>query len=95
VIEPVWRTETGDAPLAIAVSARGEYLAVAGGDGEVHVLDSEQGRVVQSWAAHAFGALCVGWSCHNDCLASGGQDGYVRFWSLAGGDAIATQSASP
>jgi WD40 repeat protein len=95
VIEPAWRTETGDAPLAIAVSARGDYLAVASGDGEVLVLDSERGRIVRTWAAHAFGALSVAWSNRHDCLASGGQDGSVRFWSLHDDEPIATRSASP
>ncbi|PHX65332.1 MAG: hypothetical protein CK550_05210 [Gemmatimonadetes bacterium] len=94
-IEPLWRTETGDAPLSIAVSHGGEYVAVAGGDGEVVVLDSIGGRVVRSWSAHTFGALSVSWSSLSDRLASGGQDGFVRFWSVDDDEPIATHSASP
>lgn len=94
-LEPAWRTETGDAPLAIAVSARGEYLAVAGGDGEVLVLDTANGRVHDTWSAHAFGALCVGWARGTDRLVSGGQDGFVRFWDIGRDEPVATLPGAP
>jgi len=94
-IEPVWRTEIGDAALALAVCTSGSYVAVAGGDGEVTVLDSAGGRVVHAWPAHALGALSVGWSSHTECLASGGQDGMVHFWKVGHDEVIASQSAAP
>lgn len=94
-IAPVWRTETGDAPLALALNRTGEYVGVAGGDGEVLVLDSVTGRVVRTWAAHGFGALSVDWSGHSNCLASGGQDGQVHFWTLESDEPIGGGAGAP
>jgi len=94
-IAPVWRTETGDAALALAMSRSGQFLAVASGDGEVLVLDSSTGRVVQMFAAHAFGALCVAWSPTHDILATGGQDGMLRFWDPNQHSAIAEAPGAP
>lgn len=95
VIVPTWRTQVGDAALALAVSRTGAYVAVASGDGEVLVLDSATGRVVQTYAGHAFGALCVAWSPTSDRLVTGGQDGLVRFWALDQDLPIAESPAAP
>jgi WD40 repeat protein len=76
---PLWRAEVGDAPLAMAFSRDGAWLAVASGDGEVVVLDSALGRPLSCWAAHGMGALAVDVAA-DGLIATGGQDGQVAFW---------------
>jgi WD40 repeat protein len=95
IIEPRWRTETGEAALAIAPSPRGDLLAAASADGMVLLLDGIDGRVVQSWAAHAFGTLALGWSRVEQVLASGGQDGRLCFWRADAHTPVASVKASP
>ena len=94
-IAPVWRVETSDAPLALAFNGNGSLIAIAGGDGEILVVDSSTGVVVERWAGHAFGTLDLAWSSSADTLASVGQDGMIRFWRLGQDSAVCAALAAP
>jgi WD40 repeat protein len=92
---PLWRVDASDAPMAMAFNAKGTLLAVAGGDGEILILDSTTGAIIERWAGHACGTLDVSWSSATNRLASVGQDGYIRFWDLGRDAAVAASVASP
>jgi WD40 repeat protein len=92
---PLWRVEMSDAPMAMAFNANGTLLAVGGGDGEILIVDSSTGAIVERWGGHACGTLDLDWSATTGTLASVGQDGYVRFWKLGHDAAVAAEPASP
>jgi len=94
-ISPLWRVETSDAPLALAFNGNGSLIAIAGGDGEILVVDSSTGVVVERWAGHACGTLDLAWSSSAGTLASVGQDGMVRFWKLGQDSAVEAALAAP
>jgi WD40 repeat protein len=92
---PLWRVEAADAPLALAFNATGQLLAVAGGDGEILVVDSTTGAIVEQWAGHSGGTLDLSWSSASGLLASVGQDGMVRFWQVGTPAPVVSALASP
>jgi WD40 repeat protein len=73
-----------DAFGAIARTLRlGDGLFAAGAaDGAVAVWDAESWNEIARWQAHPGEAAGLAW--RGDTLASGGEDGVVRLWSLEG-----------
>ncbi len=64
----------------LALSPNGELLAIACGDGSIHVLDSAALNERATIAGHAIGANSVAWHPEKPLLVSGGKDGQLRFW---------------
>lgn len=71
---------------ALDFSGDGRELAVASASGRVHVLDVQDGEVCHDLAAHRHGALAVAFHPREPLLATAGQDGVARLWSI-GADA--------
>jgi WD40 repeat protein len=76
-----WQVETDDHVISLKWAPGGALLAAAAVGGPVRVLDAASGAVKHDLPGHDFGTAAVGWSAAGE-LASGGQDGKVRFWDL-------------
>lgn len=72
----------------LSVSPDGAWLAVAGGDGAVRVLDTVDLNERHTLQAHPEGATCVAWHPHKPVLISGGKDGHLRLWHSDRGFAL-------
>ena len=69
----------------LALASRGDLLAVACGDGTVHVLDTKQFNEVGTCTGHEGGAMAVHFHPQKAVLLSGGKDGHLRAWSMSDG----------
>jgi WD40 repeat protein len=67
-------------PSALAWSAGGNLLAVAGDHGGIELIDPVTAVVRQRIAAHAGPVQSVAWHPRRDALLTTGQDGAVRLW---------------
>jgi WD40 repeat protein len=67
-------------PTALAWSADGKRLAIAGDDGSVELLDAATGQVRQQLRAHAGPVQSIAWHPGRDALLTTGQDGAARLW---------------
>jgi len=86
------RIELGDFPVDAAWAPDGRSLLVAGGEGallRVAIAEAAGGAAdsVQSFGAHAGGALAVAWQGGGPLFATAGQDGEVRLWDARTGSA--------
>lgn len=68
--------------LASAVSSDGQYLAVGGGDGKVHVYDARKGEYIQGYSGHQGAVTCLAFREGSHTLLSGGTDRTIKIWSL-------------
>jgi len=89
-----WAGQTEDYAIDLAWSPDGTLLAVAAQSGPVTLFDATAGTVKHTLPGHADGANCLAWvpppvgaGLPRDptILATGGQDGCVRFWDTATG----------
>jgi WD40 repeat protein len=71
---------TDDKVRDLALSPDGELLAVACGDGRIHILDTAELNEQFTTAGHANGTNCLAWHPQKPVLVSGGKDGHVRLW---------------
>jgi WD40 repeat protein len=71
--------------FALAWSADGKQIAVAGASPEVTVYDAETGDRVAALKGHTAGIYTLAWSPDSKTLASGGFDGQVRMYELPSG----------
>jgi len=72
-----------DAKLrGLSVSADGEWLALACGDGSVRLLDTVLFNEAGTFSGHEGGANCVAFHPQKAVLLSGGKDGHLRAWSM-------------
>jgi WD40 repeat protein len=78
-----WAATLDDYAIDLAWSPDGTLLAVASAAGGITLCDAATGAVRHTLAGHENGANCLAWS--GQILASGGQDGCVRFWDAATG----------
>lgn len=91
----VWNTGGGDGhrialqrkvPLTdekvrdLALSPDGGLLAVACGDGTIHILDSTGLNERFTLPGHEIGANSLAWHPDKPVLVSGGKDGHLRLW---------------
>lgn len=67
-------------PSALAWSAIGDILAIAGDHGEVELIDPATGAVRHRVRAHDGPVQSMAWHPRRDALLTAGQDGAVRLW---------------
>lgn len=83
-----WAAALDDYAIDLAWSPDGALLAAASAAGGVTIFDAANGAAKHRLAGHAEGANALAWSAAG-VLASGGQDGCVRFWHAATGQQTA------
>lgn len=75
-----------DAKLrGLALSPDGHLLAVACGDGSIHILDSSDLNEQFTLVGHALGTNSLAWHPAKPVLVSGGKDGHLRLWRTDAG----------
>lgn len=78
-------TETFDALTAVAVSATGEYWAVASRRGEIRIWETDGTLLRQAWRGHITTTWALAFSPDGQFLASGSNDGALKLWEAATG----------
>jgi WD40 repeat protein len=68
----------------LAFSSDEQRLASVGNEHKIVVVDTTTWKLVASWDAHDGDAVAVAFHPARPMLATTGQDGQVRVWSLAG-----------
>ena len=86
-----WAALLDDYVIDLAWSPDGARLAAASTAGAISVFDAA-GAKLHELPGHEDGANCIAWAPapHVALLASGGQDGKVKFWDALAGQHIAT-----
>jgi len=79
-----WAATLDDYAIDLAWSPDGSMLAAASAAGGVTIYDAGTGAVKQALAGHEDGANALAW-LSSGLLATGGQDGCVRFWNAGSG----------
>ena len=80
-LNPLWRFDLGTHPLALTCAADGRWLGVGTVDGELMICDAHTGMLSMRCTAHAQGLLSAAFG-GDGLIASGGQDGMLRFWRV-------------
>lgn len=78
------------AARAVAFNAAGDRLGVITADGEVSIWDPAAGKLLASFPAHQGDGYAIAFHPTRPLVATGGQDGALRLWSLTG-TAIVTE----
>lgn len=69
---------------ALAFNAAGDRLGVITADGEVSIWDPVAGKLIASFPAHQGDGYAIAFHPRQPLVATGGQDGKLRLWSLTG-----------
>lgn len=88
-----WAAQLDDYVIDLAWSPDGSILAAASGAGPVRLLAAGSGAALHEIAGHAAGTNAIGWKpapAGTLILATGGQDGTVKFWDGGSGQHTAT-----
>lgn len=80
-----WAATLDDYAIDLAWSGDGALLAAASAAGSIQVFSAADGTRVHGWDGHPDGANGLAFEPSRPLLASGGQDGAVRLWDVAGG----------
>jgi WD40 repeat protein len=80
-----WAAVLDDYVIDLGWSPDGTLLAAASAAGGISLYDAASGAVRSVLPGHEDGANCIAW-LSNGLLASGGQDGAVRFWNTSNGE---------
>jgi len=78
----IWRHETAGYSGALAFSADGRWLVIAGGEGKAVILDSRSGKVATEWVAHREGVYAVAFSPDGRRVVASGFQSSMRFWDF-------------
>jgi len=81
--------DAGDFPIDLAWSPRGDRVAVAGAAGGIAFYDLKERAELRRWRAHAGGLHRIAWHPSATLLASAGQDGHTRVWTVASDEPFA------
>ena len=87
-----WAATLDDYAIDLAWSPDGKLLAAASAAGGITLYDAATGALRHTLPGHADGTNCLAWLNPPNgglLLASGGQDGFVRFWDAASGQQTA------
>lgn len=79
-----WAAVLDDYAIDLAWSPDGSLLAAASAAGGVTLFDAATGALKHALPGHEDGTNCLAWSPSGQ-LATGGQDGCVRFWNATTG----------
>lgn len=79
-----WRADMGDHVIAMAWSPTGKHLACASVSGPVTIFDTNTGQPTVQLKGHDLGTTAVAWRHDGELLASAGQDGKARVWTMEG-----------
>jgi len=85
-----WAAALDDYAIDLAWSPDGTQLAAASAAGGLTLFATADGAVRHTLPGHDDGANCVAWQPVTALLASGGQDGRVKFWDAANGQHVAS-----
>ncbi|MBS0662929.1 MAG: WD40 repeat domain-containing protein [Verrucomicrobia bacterium] len=88
-----WAATLEDYVIDLAWSPDGSLLAAAAASGPVTILAGADGAQRHALPGHDGGTNCLGWSPATGApplLATGGQDGAVKFWDALAGQHTAT-----
>lgn len=88
-----WEARLGDHLIDAAFSPDGRWLAAAEIGGPIAVFDAEHGEVRLRLAGHEGGVFSLSWRADSHMLASGGQDGKLRLWSMPDGRLVTALDA--
>jgi len=82
-----WTATLGEPVAELSWSPDGQWLAVGGVEGRVVVYEAATGKPVRDWQAHEGGLFRCAFAPSTGLLATSGQDGHVRLWNAASGEA--------
>lgn len=85
-----WATQLDDYAIDLDWSPDGQTLAAASAAGAITLFSSETGQRLHELAGHDDGTNVLAYAPNGTLLASGGQDGKVKFWDPAAGQHVAT-----
>ncbi len=89
-LNKTWAAQLDDYVIDLAWSHDGAFLAVASQAGPLHLFAGPTGENRRELPGHADGSNCLAFAPGSALLASGGQDGAVKFWDAAAGQHLAT-----
>jgi WD40 repeat protein len=84
LLTPTWQTLLADYVTALAWSPDGSRLAACSAAGEVVLFDARSGASMALQEKRGASVDAIAISADGQFLATGGQDGAVRIWRLAG-----------
>jgi len=87
-----WAATLDDYVIDLAWSSDGAMLAAASGNGPIHLFASADGASRGSLEGHEDGSNAIAWHPSQSILASGGQDGAVKFWDAQAVQHVASAS---
>jgi len=100
-----WSALLDDYVIDLAWPPDGSLLAAAAQSGAVMIYDAKTGAVMHALPGHENGTNCLAWmpgvsgqqsAVSSQLLATGGQDGFVRFWdATTGQQTAATKLGTP
>lgn len=85
-----WAAHLDDYAIDLAWSDDGTRLAAASAAGSLSVFATLDGAKLHTLPGHEGGTNCLAWQPGSLLLATGGQDGAVKFWDTAAGQHSAT-----
>lgn len=85
-----WAATLDDYVIDLAWSPDGTQLAVASAAGGITLHGTPDGTRLHALPGHTEGTNALAWPPAQGLLASGGQDGAVKFWDAAAGQHTAT-----
>ncbi len=85
-----WAAQLDDYAIDLAWSPDGTLLAAASSAGPVSLIATADGKRVHELPGHNQGTNCLAWQTGSTTLATGGQDGAVKFWDASAGQHTGT-----
>jgi WD40 repeat protein len=76
--------------LAIALNPDGKQIAWGGSDGQIHLANLADGKLIRSLTGHTSSITGLAYHSDGKVLASAGKDRTVRLWDSANGQALKT-----
>lgn len=87
-----WAAQLDDYVIDLAWSPEGDSLAAASAAGPIRLFAGATGDERYELSGHESGTNCIAFTLRSPVLASGGQDGAVKFWDFGSGRHQATVS---